>query len=136
MPEISSSSEPIFLALARIISNAILAGTYKPGSQVPSTNELATFFKINPITAGRALTVLTEQGILSKRRGVGTFVTQDAVALLRASRIDEFTRTFIDPLLAEAKLLGISDREIAQKIAERNNTLLGIETMSDPWKER
>lgn len=120
MPVLTESSEPIFLAVARIISNGILTGTYRAGTQVPSTTELAAFFSINPITAGRALNGLTEKGILTKRRGVGTFVTPDAIELLRAERIAELTTALIDPLIRDSRLLGISLDDLIATIRQRD----------------
>ncbi|MCI1218545.1 GntR family transcriptional regulator [Bifidobacterium crudilactis] len=120
MEAFAESSEPIFIAVSRIIANGILNGTYPVGSQVPSTTELAAFFKINPITAGRALTELTERGILEKRRGVGTFVTQQADELLRGERIEELNKMLIDPLLQDSRLLGISLEELIATIRERD----------------
>jgi DNA-binding transcriptional regulator YhcF (GntR family) len=116
----SDISEPIFMAVARIIANGILTGTYPAGSQVPSTTELAAFFKINPITAGRALSELTDRGVLEKRRGIGTFATTDAVAILRAERIQELNSTLIDPLIQDSRLLGISLEDLIATIRERD----------------
>lgn len=123
MPDLSKSSEPIFAAVARIIANGILTGTYPAGSKVPSTTELSTFFTINPITAGRALTLLTDRGILEKRRGIGTFVTPDAADRLRKERIEEFTASYIDPLIDEARVLSIPIDDIAERITARNRKL-------------
>lgn len=120
MASLPQSSEPIFLAVARIIANGILTGEYPTGTKVPSTTELAAFFTINPITAGRALSELTDKGILEKKRGVGTFVTTDAVELLRTARIAELTSSLIDPLLQESRLLGIPIDDVIATLHERD----------------
>lgn len=120
MADLSQSPEPIFVALARIIANGILTGIYPPGGQVPSTTELAAFFKINPITAGRALTQLTDKGVLEKRRGIGTFVTQNAVESLKAERLEELDGAYIDPLIEEAGILGIPISGVIERIKARS----------------
>ena len=121
--EISQSSGPIFLELSRMIADGILRGAYPPGTQVPSTTELATFFKINPITAGHALTQLAERGILEKRRGIGTFVTADALEVLHRERIDAFVQRYVDPLIEESHILGIPLAEVLEKISARNASI-------------
>lgn len=99
---------PIFLTLADQIADDILAGVYPPGGQVPSTNELSTFYKINPATAGKALNRLVDQQVLEKRRGLGMFVTGNGVELLRRQRRARFTESYLAPLLDEAERVGLS----------------------------
>ena len=55
---------PIFVVLAERIADDILQGNYPVETPVPSTNELAAFYRINPATAGKALTRLVEQGAI------------------------------------------------------------------------
>jgi len=74
---------------------------------VMSTNQYATEFRINPATAAKAFAELVAEGVLYKRRGVGTFVAPGARdRLVRAGRARFFAAAF-DPLIAEARRLGI-----------------------------
>ena len=41
---------------------------------MPSTNELAAYYRINPATAAKGIGMLTDDGLVEKRRGVGMFV--------------------------------------------------------------
>lgn len=110
---------PIFLQLARRISNEILSGVYPEGSAVPSASDYALFYRMNPATAGKGVNVLVEQGILFKKRGVGMFVSTGAQDLLRSRRRAEFTARYLDPLVDEAQLLGIDPGELASMIARK-----------------
>lgn len=103
---------PIFLTLAEQIADDILAGIYPPGSSVPSTNELSAFYTINPATAGKALNRLVDQEILEKRRGLGMFVTEKGVELLREQRRNRFTENYLSPLLDEAARVGLSTDDV------------------------
>ncbi len=85
---------------------------------MPSTNEFAAFYRINPATAGKAVNLLVEQGVLYKKRGIGMFVAIGAQEILRRERQAEFRRRYVEPLLAEAKLLGISHTELSRMITE------------------
>ncbi|WP_367402407.1 GntR family transcriptional regulator [Kocuria marina] len=99
---------PIFMVLADQIADDILQGNYPVGSAVPSTNELAAFYRINPATAGKALGRLVDQGVLERRRGIGTFVAADGPDILRAQRREAFHEDFIQPAVAEARRLGLT----------------------------
>jgi len=57
---------PLFLQIAERLSSDIVDGTLPEGSRVPSTNEFATFYRINPATAAKSINVLVDDGILEK----------------------------------------------------------------------
>ena len=101
-------TKPIFLQLAERIADDILHGTYAEGSQVPSTNEFAAFFRINPATAGKGVNLLVDQEILFKKRGIGMFVAEGAKNRIAAERESGFLTGFVQPLLAESEALGLS----------------------------
>ena len=101
-------SRPIFQQIADSITIGILAGHYAEGAQVPSTNELAAFHRINPATVGKGLGLLVEREVLHKRRGIGMFVSEGARQRLMNERTVSFTHTFVTPLLKEAEALGLS----------------------------
>lgn len=105
-------TRPIFLQLAETISDEILRGVYAEGEQVPSTNELAAYLRINPATAGKALNLLVERDILVKRRGIGMFVADGARVRLLARREQQFVERFVVPLATEADLLGLDRRRV------------------------
>lgn len=115
-------TRPIFLQLADRIADEILRGVYAEEEQVPSTNELAAHLRINPATAGKALTVLVDRGVLYKRRGIGMFVSPGARAALAGERQVAFVADFIDPLLAEAAQLGLSSDDIIRLITEKKES--------------
>jgi GntR family transcriptional regulator len=100
-------TSPIFQQLADSLADEVLRGLYAEGDQVPSINELAAFHRINPATANRAVALLVDQGVLIKRRGVGMFVADGALTLIRTARRAAFEERFLTPLLAEARTLGI-----------------------------
>lgn len=115
-------TRPIFLQLADRIADEILRGVYAEEDQVPSTNELAAHLRINPATAGKALTVLVDRGVLYKRRGIGMFVSPGARDALAEERHVAFVADFIDPLLAEAAQLGLSSDDIIRLITEKKES--------------
>ncbi|WP_426505834.1 GntR family transcriptional regulator [Dactylosporangium sp. McL0621] len=107
---------PIFLQIAEQIENSVIDGSLPEESQVPSTNELAAFHRINPATAAKGVNQLVDDGILYKKRGIGMFVSPGAQAKLRQRRRDQFAEQYLRPLLAEAAKLGIDGTELTSMI--------------------
>jgi len=114
-------SRPIFLQIAEKIENDILSGSLAEETQVPSTNEFAAFYRINPATAGKGVNLLVEAGILYKKRGIGMFVTDGSRARLVAQRREQFQDEYLRPLVAEAAKLGISQGQLADMIREEKS---------------
>ncbi len=109
-------SRPIFLQIAEAIENDILAGNLAEEAQVPSTNEFAAFYRINPATAGKGVNLLVDDGILYKKRGIGMFVATGSQARLARKRRDQFEAEYIRPLVAEAAKLGLTQAQLVTMI--------------------
>jgi len=107
---------PIFLQIAEQIENDIISGALPEETQVPSTNELAAFQRINPATAGKGINLLVDQGILYKKRGIGMFVATGARTRLVEERRERFRDQYVEPLLAEAAKLGITAAQLTRMI--------------------
>jgi GntR family transcriptional regulator len=105
-------NKPIFLQIKEQLEDSIINDTIKAGERVPSTNEFAAFYKINPATAAKGINELVTEDILYKRRGVGMFVTDNAKDILIEKRKQTFYENFIMPLKEEAKKLRISETDL------------------------
>jgi GntR family transcriptional regulator len=109
---------PLFVQIAERLADEIADGTLAEGERVPSTNELAAFYQINPATAAKGISMLTDDGLLEKRRGIGMFVAAGARARLLDERRKRFAERYVQPLVAEAGRLGIGADELAAMIRE------------------
>jgi GntR family transcriptional regulator len=109
---------PLFAGVADRLAAEIADGGLAEGERVPSMNELAAYYRINPATAAKGINVLADEGLLEKRRGIGMFVAAGARATLLARRRAEFTARYIAPLLTEAGRLGINAEELVALIKE------------------
>jgi GntR family transcriptional regulator len=98
---------PLFVQIAEQLADDIVDGTLAEGARVPSTNELAAFYRINPATAAKGINLLVDDGVVEKRRGIGMFVAAGAQEQLRAGRRKRFADQYVDPMLAEANRLRI-----------------------------
>lgn len=113
------NEKSIFLQIAESIEDDILQEIISEETQVPSTNQLAVMYRINPATAAKGVNMLVNEGILYKKRGIGMFVNSGATARIRQKRKDAFYDRFIIPLLEEAENLSISNEEISEMMNER-----------------
>lgn len=107
---------PIFQQLADRIAAGIIAKEYPEGTAVPSINELAVFFKINPATANKAVNLLVDREVIEKRRGVGMFVLPGAREKLIAARRKDFAHRHLDPMIKEATYIGLTTEELIDLI--------------------
>ena len=87
-----NSEKPIFVQVADGLEDAILTGAFEEGSQIPSITEISVTLKINPATALKGINILTENGIVYKKRGVGMFVAEGAKKKLTEKRRNLFFR--------------------------------------------
>jgi DNA-binding transcriptional regulator YhcF (GntR family) len=112
------SETPIYQQIAEEIESAIITGAYEEGTQVPSTTEISIQYKINPATVLKGITLLADEGILYKKRGVGMFVAADARVKVLDKRKEAFFGRYVLPLVKEAKKLDIAREEIVNMIGK------------------
>ena len=110
---------PLFLQIAESVEDSIIDGSLVEQDQAPSTNELAAFYRLNPATAAKGVNMLVDKGVLYKRRGIGMFVAPGARELLLAERRTAFADRFVEPLLVEARKLGLGPDDLARLLADR-----------------
>lgn len=116
MNEILTQEKSIYLQISEMIENDILRDIILEEEKVPSTNELANQYAINPATAAKGINILVDSNVLYKKRGIGMFVTKGAKEMIKTRRKEEFVDNYIKTLLAEAKSLGISKEELISMI--------------------
>lgn len=110
------SNIPIYQQIADALEDMILEGHLLEEDQAPSTNQLAAHYNLNPATARKGLSILSDEGILYKKRGLGMFVQKGARDMIRQKRKKSFVEMYITTLLRESKRLGISLPELWQMI--------------------
>ncbi|WP_257391514.1 GntR family transcriptional regulator [Cytobacillus gottheilii] len=112
------SNKPIYVQIAEWIESEILSDALKKEDKVYSQYQLAELYTINPATAAKGLSLLADEGILFKKRGLGMFVTAEAKDIISKKRRNETVKRLIQELVTEAKRLQISEDELIQMIKE------------------
>lgn len=107
---------PIYHQIAEAIKNDILSGELQAEDQVMSTNQYAAHFRINPATAAKGFQQLVDEGVLYKKRGIGMFVSPGARAALLDQRRQRFFADVVEPMVAEARVIGIPLDDVVERI--------------------
>jgi GntR family transcriptional regulator len=76
---VRSNSKTLTEAAQQQIRQAIIRGTYRPGSQLPGEMELVEMLGVSRTVVREALRVLEEDGLITRRHGVGTFVRKSPI---------------------------------------------------------
>ena len=118
MKQFVDESKPIYQQIAESIEDDILKEGLREGDQVPSTNQFAKHYQINPATAAKGINLLVDEGILYKKRGIGMFVATGARKAIEEKRRQNFFREYILPLLEEAKKLHLDSQAVIRMIEE------------------
>lgn len=88
--EILNQEKSIYIQISEMIENDILRDVLLEDERVPSTNELAKLYAINPSTAAKGINILVDAGILYKKRVIGMFVSDGAKEVIRTKRKARF----------------------------------------------
>ena len=117
MKALLEDGKSIYLQISQSIEDDIFNGIISEEEPVPSTNQLARHYVINPATAAKGVSLLADEGIIYKKRGIGMYVKTGAKEIILNKRRKEFEQTFMD-LLDKAGELNITKSELIKIIEE------------------
>ncbi len=104
------------MQIAEQIEEDIFTGSISEETQIPSTNEVALRYKINPATVLKGMNILVDENIIYKRRGIGMFVCEGAYDKIKTKRQNQFYTDYIDSLISEARKLQLGKDDIINMI--------------------
>ena len=81
-----TDATPIWSQIEEGLRRLVASGALAPGAVVPSVRDLARELRINPATVAKAYQRLTDAGVLTVRRGDGTYVAEKPPAMSKAER--------------------------------------------------
>jgi GntR family transcriptional regulator len=114
----TTSAVPIWRQIEDGMRRLVASGRIETGSVVPSVRELAKALRVNPATVSKAYRRLTETGLLTVRRGEGTFVSELGSGELAEERrllLNDGATTFVKV----AASVGATREEAAGALRER-----------------
>jgi len=108
------STKGIFLQIAENLCHRVLEGSLKPGDRVPSVRELAEEFEVNRNTLLRAYSLLNEDGVFENSRGVGFFISDDAVNIILKTEKTDFFKNELPVFIEKVKLLKLTGEDLKE----------------------
>lgn len=113
-------TKPIYLQISEWLEREILNGNFESDQKIYSQYQLAEMFTINPATAAKGLTLLVEENILYKKRGLGMFVSNHAKEIILNKRKNQTLKKLVLEIVLEAERLKVSREELIQMIKDVN----------------
>ena len=112
LPPISPAAQgPLYQQIVQGIKREISEGRLKPGQPLPSFRLLAEEMLVSLITVKRAYEELEREGIIFRKQGLGTFITEEGVdrnRLVKRRQAEEYLQMAVN----EALDAGMGEREI------------------------
>ncbi|MBC9931072.1 GntR family transcriptional regulator [Chitinophaga qingshengii] len=105
-------SQAIYLQIADYICEQVLLNKWQPEERIPSVRELAVQLEVNPNTVMRTCELLQQQEIIYNKRGIGYFISNDAVKKIRQFKKDSFITNELPSLFRSMYLLEIDIDEL------------------------
>lgn len=118
----SNDGVPIYIQIVNQVKHLVASGRLAPGEEIPPIRALAEQLVVNPNTVARAYLELERAGVVTKRHGSGTYVSEDPSPLSRREKFKVLTQR-ADSLLVEAGHLDIDLDEVIALLHERHETM-------------
>ncbi|MFS4483852.1 GntR family transcriptional regulator [Hyunsoonleella sp. 2307UL5-6] len=110
------ATKGIYLQIAESICNQILEGKLQPKERVSSVRDLASELEVNRNTVMRTYSYLQTEHIFENKRGVGFFVAENAVRLIKNREKKDFFKNELPALLEKIKLLKLTSTDLIEVI--------------------
>jgi len=110
---------PIYQQIVNQVRYLIGAGRFQPGEELPPIRVLAEQLTVNPNTVARAYLELERAGIVTKRHGSGTYVSETRAPLPQREKTKILAKR-ADALLTEARHLDVELGEVIKLVRERD----------------
>jgi GntR family transcriptional regulator len=115
---------PIYLQIANQVKHLVAAGRLSAGEEIPPIRVLAQQLVVNPNTVARAYLELEREGVVIKRHGSGTYISDAGSPLARKERLKILSER-VDALVAEARHLEVGTEDLVKLVRERAGTMKG-----------
>ncbi len=106
------STKGIFLQIADTLSKQVLDGKLNAGDRVPSVRDLAVEVEVNRNTVMRSYSYLQEKGIFENRRGVGFFVADTALEIIKQEERQIFFQEILPEVIEKIELLNLNSSDL------------------------
>ena len=113
---------PIYLQIVNQVKLLVASGRLRVGDEILPIRVLAEQLLVNPNTVARAYLELERAGVVVKKHGSGTYISDNGSPLARKERVKILSHR-VDALLTEARHMQVDTQELIQLITERDEAL-------------
>ena len=107
--------QSIYLQIVEYVEDHILDGSWKPEERIPSVRDLAVELQVNPNTVMRSYDQLQQRGMIQNRRGVGNFISSDAIDRILKARKEQFLGQDLPHFFRKLMLMNIDAAELTER---------------------
>jgi GntR family transcriptional regulator len=127
-------SQPIYRQLRDRVVAMILEGSLKEGEALPSVRQVATEYRLNPLTVLKAYQELVDEALVEKRRGLGMFCCVGAAKALMKDERQRFLETDWPKIQATIQRLGLSTDVLLAQTDTASKPPLPARTEPETWQ--
>lgn len=117
-----NDTQPIYRQLRDRVVAMILDGMLKEGDPLPSVRNVATDYRVNPLTVLKGYQELVDEELIEKRRGLGFFVKDGARTLLLRGERQKFLADEWPRICETIQRLGLETEELLELAAKRKTS--------------
>lgn len=110
--------DAIYLQIVEKICENILEKRWLEGEKIPSVRELSIDVEVNPNTVMRSYTHLQDMGVIFMKRGIGYFVSENALELTIGFMKDNFIKNDLPRFFKTIKLLRMDFEDLMERYSK------------------
>ncbi len=114
-----NANQPIYRQLRDQVIAMILDGVLNEGDPLPSVRNVASEYRVNPLTVLKAYQQLVDEQLVEKRRGLGMFINAGARDLLLRAERDRFLKEQWPAIHATIQRLGLTPQDLLSSSATK-----------------
>ncbi len=101
-----AAATPLYRQMVEQVTHAVAAGVLRASDELPSVRAVAHDYVVNPMTVSKAYSLLEQQGVVERRRGMGMVIrAQSSAAMVERLAL---LQPALDHAAAVARQLGIA----------------------------
>lgn len=110
-----TGDKAIYIQIRDLVMERILLGEWLADEKIPSVRDLGADIQVNPNTVIRAYDLLQQSEIIYNKRGLGFFVSPDAVAIINTEKKNEFVENELPNIFKTLDLLKMEVSELIER---------------------
>ena len=130
MTYFKNRSIPLYYQLENILREKITSGEYRPGDPIQTEDQLVRSYQVSRITVRKALSGLEKDGLIIRKRHIGSFVTKKLITLEPVKLTGEIEDIIARGTKTNSRVIGFDFVHPPQKVIE----MLKLDEHSRPLK--